>query len=276
MTQLQWLRCTLVASTPPASKWIAALYLTPGSALYLGPLGATSRHRHHALQACVGGEAGFRLRLGVRDPWRILQAAVVDADVAHEFDGGGHLHAMLYLEPECGTERLNAIPVGLGLSVLDPDRLGTIRREMEDTVAGGFAPDRVLELHRQILQVFGRAVSERRPLDQRIERLLESMRRNPGAAWSLADAAKVMALSPGRARHLVVGEIGISLRRFRRWIRLEAALHVLADGESLTTAAHRAGFADSAHLSRAFREMFGLTPSTVTGAARILVGRDRT
>lgn len=265
-----------MASTPPASRWTAALYLTPGSALYLGPLAATTRHRHHALQACVGREAGFRLRLGVRDPWQILQAAVVDADVAHEFDGGGRLHAMLYLEPECGTERLNAISVGFGLSMLDADRLDTIRREMADAVAGGFAPESVLELHRQMLHLLGRAVSERRPLDQRIERLLEAMRRDPGAPWSLTDAAKVLALSPGRARHLVVGEIGIPLRRFRRWIRLEAALHVLADGESLTTAAHRAGFADSAHLSRAFREMFGLTPSTVTGFARILVDRGRT
>lgn len=32
-------------------------------------------------------------------------------------------------------------------------------------------------------------------------------------------------------------------------------------GAGLTEAAHRAGFADSAHLSRTFRAMFGVAPS---------------
>ena len=264
-----------VATSPSTAPWAAALHLAPGSALYVGPLNATGRHRHHALQVCVGGAAGFRLRLGPRDPWQALTAAVVDADVPHQFDGRGELHAMLYLEPEYLTERLGVIPAGAGLSVLVNDGVETIRLGMAGTAAGGFAPEKVRELHRRMLHILGHDVSGRRPLDARIERLLDAMRRSPAAAWSLADAAAVMTLSIGRARHLFVGEIGITLRRFRRWIRLEAALHVLAGGQSLTTAAHSAGFADSAHLSRAFREMFGMAPSTATSAARILVDHGR-
>jgi AraC-like DNA-binding protein len=40
------------------------------------------------------------------------------------------------------------------------------------------------------------------------------------------------------------------------------ALERYAAGRPLTEAAHAAGFADSAHLSRTFRRMFGL-PATV-------------
>jgi AraC-like DNA-binding protein len=39
------------------------------------------------------------------------------------------------------------------------------------------------------------------------------------------------------------------------------ALTQIVCGVSLTTAAHEAGFADSAHLSRTFKRMFGMTPS---------------
>jgi AraC-like DNA-binding protein len=34
-------------------------------------------------------------------------------------------------------------------------------------------------------------------------------------------------------------------------------------GESLSTAAHRAGFADAAHLTRTSRRMFGFPPSAL-------------
>jgi len=36
------------------------------------------------------------------------------------------------------------------------------------------------------------------------------------------------------------------------------AVEIFAGGGSLTEAAHRAGFSDSAHLSRTFRRMFGI------------------
>ena len=35
------------------------------------------------------------------------------------------------------------------------------------------------------------------------------------------------------------------------------------DGESLSTAAHSAGFADAAHLTRTSRRMFGFPPSAL-------------
>jgi len=36
----------------------------------------------------------------------------------------------------------------------------------------------------------------------------------------------------------------------------------------LTDAAHQAGFSDAAHMTRAFRRMFGVTPSKLQTAAR--------
>ena len=51
-------------------------------------------------------------------------------------------------------------------------------------------------------------------------------------------------------------------------MRLERAAGELAHGRTLTEAAHAAGFADSAHLSRVFRRMFGIAPSDVTAVAR--------
>ena len=42
-------------------------------------------------------------------------------------------------------------------------------------------------------------------------------------------------------------------------------------GSSLTEAAHEAGFADSAHLSRTFRATFGIAPSFLFERGRLSV-----
>jgi AraC-like DNA-binding protein len=53
----------------------------------------------------------------------------------------------------------------------------------------------------------------------------------------------------------------MSVQSYLRWQHLLAAIRISARGASLTEAAHTAGFADSAHLTRVFRATFGIPPS---------------
>jgi AraC-like DNA-binding protein len=90
--------------------------------------------------------------------------------------------------------------------------------------------------------------------------------------------AKCVHLSPSRFRHLFRTEMGMSVQSYLRWRRLMAALCTTAQGASLTEAAHRAGFADSAHLTRVFRGAFGTAPSTIfknSHAVQVISGADR-
>jgi AraC-like DNA-binding protein len=66
--------------------------------------------------------------------------------------------------------------------------------------------------------------------------------------------------------HLFRDQVGISLRAYRSWVRFLLAAEALRDGASLTDAAHRAGFADVAHLHRTFRHHFGLQPGPLLRA----------
>ncbi|MFI7538617.1 helix-turn-helix domain-containing protein [Streptosporangium sp. NPDC049376] len=75
-------------------------------------------------------------------------------------------------------------------------------------------------------------------------------------------------LSGGRLSHLFAGELGLPFRPYVLWTRLRAAMSSLADGALLTEAAHTAGFADSAHLTRVVRRMMGQAPSTLTTGVR--------
>jgi AraC-like DNA-binding protein len=78
---------------------------------------------------------------------------------------------------------------------------------------------------------------------------------------SLTSIAAAVNLSPGRLRHLFVSETGVACKAFVLWERLNLALALGFGGTSWTEAAHAANFADSAHLTRTCRRMFGMAPT---------------
>jgi AraC-like DNA-binding protein len=68
-------------------------------------------------------------------------------------------------------------------------------------------------------------------------------------------------LSESRLQHLFRDQVGVPIRRYLLWHRYLTALSLLADGASVTRAAHAAGFAGSAHLTRTAVRMNGFTPT---------------
>jgi AraC-like DNA-binding protein len=99
--------------------------------------------------------------------------------------------------------------------------------------------------------------------DERILRAVAHVRAHLGAPLTLDDVAEVACLSPSRFRHLFVEQTGMALRPYILWRRFLRVWELLGDGASLSTAAHEAGFADAAHLSRTSRAMFGFPPSAM-------------
>jgi transcriptional regulator GlxA family with amidase domain len=78
---------------------------------------------------------------------------------------------------------------------------------------------------------------------------------------SLESLASSVGISSGRLMHVFTTSIGIPLRPYLAWLRIQRAAGAIAAGAPLTEAAVAAGFADAAHLSRTFRRMFGVPPS---------------
>lgn len=110
-------------------------------------------------------------------------------------------------------------------------------------------------------------------MDDRIRvvqhRLSQSLQQ-PVSLTALADEA---CLSEGRLVHLFKEQVGIPIRKYLLWQRLLKAIGQISQGNNLTQAAHEAGFADSAHFSRNFTRMFGLTPSLITKNSQFIQAR---
>ena len=105
------------------------------------------------------------------------------------------------------------------------------------------------------------------PLTQevRIEQCLAYINENTVAYENLlADLTEITHLSAGRLSHLFKQEAGISVKKYFVWNKLKRAFDlVLRDNKSMYEAALTSDFYDQAHLSKAFKQMLGITPSAV-------------
>ena len=101
--------------------------------------------------------------------------------------------------------------------------------------------------------------------DARISAVLDWLdvleQRGDWGAVSLEGALALAHLSRSRFLHLFSAEVGSPWRTYLVWRRALVAMTLALGGASLTKAAHAAGYADSAHLSRQFVALFGIAPS---------------
>jgi AraC-like DNA-binding protein len=216
-------------------------------------------HTHHAVQITISLDGGFV----IRTPESSASGPVVAvaADARHVFAATGTA-AFLFIEPESPAGRAiaqrlfaNSCLVEIELSSLT-SCIAALRGCFE---ADGAASD-LVAIGRDILANV--AAEQRMPLpDRRVRAMIDFVQANLDGTLSLDTTAASACLSPSRARHLFAAETGLSFKAFVLWQRLQRAVERYAAGYTLTEAAHEAGFADSAHLSRTFRKTFGIPAS---------------
>lgn len=248
------------------ARWAGRVLIGPGWALFQGTAGDQARHRHHAVQVVIGVEGP--VRLWAAKPGELsAPAAVIAADCAHRLPPGQAPMVLLYLERESAPGRLLDDWCDGGARTLSPRQA----RQLADLLASAerIEPATLAQVCRLVLgsaaaaprRVFGDA-----RIAQAIAGLPARLAHKPDAAGLAAEAG----LSASRYAHLFRAHTGMPLRPYLRWLRLQQALGEIARGANLTDAAHAAGFADSAHLSRTFRQTFGIAPNVLLKPALAL------
>lgn len=247
------------------------VFVWEGASLWVlaadGKRAGTSPHAHHAHQVTLSLGGGFVLTDDSRSCTGPV--AAVAADHRHGFTATG-MAALLFIEPEsiAGRTLSARFPAGAALVDLDPEPLGPAIADLRASFVAGRPDAAFIAIGRALVTMLcGEAPSG--TLDARVNAMIGHVRAHLDGPIDLASVAGSACLSPSRARHLFASETGLSFKAFVLWQRLERAVLCYAAGHSLTEAAHLAGFADSAHLSRTFRKTFGIPASQLelSGAA---------
>lgn len=237
-----------------------------GGSLWIGETRATTgQHAHHAVQVTMALEGDFRLRDPATPEFgEGMTGAIVAANQPHAFSAEGTV-ALIFVEPESADGRAleETHCRDAAISRLSPEQLGEWPALLLDAYRGAGGKTRMQEISRGLVDWLRGGTMPKGAPDARILRAIGMLSDRVDDPPTLGEAAAAAGLSPGRFRHLFVAETGLPYRGYALWLRLGRAVDVFAAGGSLTDAAHEAGFADSAHLSRTFRRMFGLAPSSL-------------
>ena len=244
------------------------VYFWQTGSLWIGSgQGRSEWHDHHAHQLALALEGEFRFRTDTKEPWTEFDAAIVASHCPHEFELDGATVAHLFVEPESYEGRALSRRYGaMAISALPHAASRPSAAMLLDALRGNADADAMGAVARAAVASLADTHLARAPAqegDARVARALEYIRTRVRAPVTLADAASAATLSPSRFRHLFVQETGTSFRAYLLWLRINVAIEAAMGGASWTEAAHEAGFADSAHLSRTHRRMFGIEPTAI-------------
>jgi AraC-like DNA-binding protein len=253
----------------PASKHVGASAFTWPAALFLwGPGSWTDLHRHHCVQLAMALHGTLRFRQRERQRWTTCGAMLVRPDAWHEVDARGTDVMIGFVDAESELGAALSARTGSDVAPILPGTIAQWRAQLGESAS--LTAARVEPWVKQTL------LRDRRlpPLDDRIKRVLRSLpsRLAEEEAVSLDAVAASVGLSASRFMHLFTSSVGVPLRPYVLWLRLQCGARELARGRSVADAAYAAGFSDAAHFTRTFRRMIGATPRQVL--RRGLAARD--
>lgn len=239
------------------SRW----YYWEGGFLAVGQAyGHLETHAHHAFQLIVSGTRPACISID-DGPEEEYQGAIIRPNVKHSDAPATDECIVLLVDPDSMEGRLLWRSYTEPIEPLDPERVTKAQAAVRSFLEQPNDAEAAAHLVEYLITLFSRGLLPPRELDHRIAAALEIIKNMGPAAANLEDLAARVHLSPSRFAHLFKENVGLPFGRYVLWRRLSRATVLVIRGNTLSNAAHAAGFSDAAHFSRTFSQMFGVAPS---------------
>jgi len=225
-----------------------------------GPGSRSELHAHHAMHFILAVEGDIRVRTSHYGSWCRAAGVLTSPDSLHAVDARGVEVLLIFLDPESDAGAMLRPAFHGSMRLIDSTERAALLHNAEPVA---FVRQGADEWSRSAAGILGLTPSDsRRAIHPRVRKLLALLRdgRFEGIV-SLDVLAEVVGLSPSRLMHVFTESVGIPLRPYLSWLRLQRAAAAIVSGVPLTEAAHAAGFADAAHMSRSFKRTLGVAPS---------------
>lgn len=178
---------------------------------------------------------------------------------------GGASHGAVTLLP--GSSHLEGLDLADGPALVTDIDLGA---QVAALVAQLRRPVRSVECVNTIRSLLERLVAVAAPVAAArhgpaatpLAPVRDYLRAHPGEQVSVAKLASMSGVTESHLIRAFHRDFGLPPHAYHLRLRLAAASELLSTGVSVSTTAHECGFADQSHLSRKFKEVYGITPAT--------------
>ena len=227
-------------------------------------------HSHQAMQLVFGRDRDIRVRAGEQAPWLTYSMAGIPSRQPHSIDvTDSDYGAVIFIEPETAAGRvITERFLEDGIAEIGNEALRGIAHDIFAAWLGERRDELISQL-RLLVQSLSAGAPPAVVTDVRILNAIAYINAHLDRAVTLEEVAAHVCLSPSRFRHLFSEQTSVGLRPYVLWRRFLLVWDLMMKGSTLSAAAHAAGFADAAHLSRTSNRMFGFAPSAMHVAASL-------
>lgn len=233
-----------------------------GAVLFIGKLPDLSFHSTVTSATVVGLDREIKKRIKGNEEWMSARCFVFDGALSHETILSGTV-GILFADPgseiggilaeDAGPKGLSENPLWASELIVTCEEILNANPECFPEILNDSFPFNRLLPAKNIQD------------DNRLIHVLRKLVENPEETVNVDKLAREIGMSASWLQHEFKNVVGLPLRAFRKWFRIKTAVIALKRGASLADAALSAGFYDQAHFTNVFREIFGISPSTVFG-----------
>ncbi len=240
------------------------LYLWNSRVIFATSVMQTDFHEHYAATLAISLEENICIETEAgKGEYRV---ALVAPNTYHRTISPGVKMVSLLIDPE--TYEYGAISEYAGVGVVKRLEISSflpLMGRLWDLYYGNLTDSEAWDLHLDLLQCVYPFKKLGKNIDERIVQIARKIRTEIPDSIRMKEIGKDFSISEDRLIRLFKENLGIPLRRYLLWVRIMNTAKLLKEGTSLTEAAHAAGFSDSAHFTRTFKENFGFVPSLFFG-----------
>jgi len=184
-------------------------------------------HAQHGMHLVLGIDGAIRSRLAGEPSLVGSTGIITEPDVAHEINFASDEVSLVFIDPESDVGAALRTVIGGGARRISPperDAIDRSRSPMEIMREGG------VEWLRTVVSALGASLPRARAkLHPAVGKVL-ALARTMDESLSLGALAESVGLSEGRLMHAFTESVGIPLRPYVAWLRVQRAVAAIAGG----------------------------------------------